>query len=796
MTAVTAESEPAPESAPASDPRSEDERTPFRDWPAAGRWVVYTVIGLVIALIAASIGTAAVIRRSFPRTDGTVALARIDGAADIRRDARGVPHVEADTAHDLFLAQGYAQAQDRFFAMDVARHRAAGRLSELLGRSAVSGDLTARTLGWRRLAETEYPDLAADTRAYLQAFSAGVNAYLRTRTPSTLSLEYTVLEVAGLDYKPEPWTPADSLAILKAEGSSWRDDVATEVDRARLAVDRTPTQIDELYPKHAPAAGEADAFVVSGALSASGRPLLADALSARPGLPSAWSQVSLQCRPVTDDCPFDVTGGTLDGVPGVLAGHNDDVAWGLARSRTDVADMYLEEVDGKQYLRGRQWRPLLLRDEKIRIQGAPSKTFTVRATEDGPLLSDVSAEVSSVGANAPVPDGAPERGNGYAVALAATALAPALTADALFELDRAEDARAVRAAAAKLALPGHDLLYAAEDDRIGKVTLGPLPTRSPGRRGLDAAPGWRLRGHWLDRTAALPVVTDPVGGVIGGNARIRFLVTHEPTGWTADELGNVQTDTLDPFARVLVRALQRVLVPSGYYADGRRLLADWDHRQSEDSAAAAYYAVVWSNLLRLTFHDQLRSSLWPDGSPRWATVMTRLLGEPNDPWWDDVETDDVIEDRDTILAEALRDARNELTRTMAREPSEWSLGRLLRLHLRDAPLRPRDLGMLSRLVDRGPYGVGGGNGTATGIEIDLADDYDVVRAPALRFVVDLGDLDASRWVVLGGTSGHAFAGHYRDQTERWRSGGSYLWPFTDAAVRRSGEDVLRLRRSD
>ncbi|MGO4256927.1 penicillin acylase family protein [Marmoricola sp. RAF53] len=771
-------------------------RTPFREWPAAGRWVVWGAIGLVVVLLATYAGAAAVVRRSFPRTDATIGLTRLVERADIRRDTHGVPYVSAPDARDLFLAQGYAQAQDQFFAMDVARHRAAGRLAELLGRSAVPSDLTARTLGWQRLAEAEYPMLAPTTQSYLRAFSAGVNAYLAAHTPSRLALQYTVLELGGLNYKPERWEPVDSLAILQAQ-AGWRDDVATEVERARLAVDRTPAQVDELYPAATSRLTGADAFAVAGSRTASGRPLLADAPAVRPSAPSPWIQVGLRCTRVTPVCPFSVSGATWAGVPGVVAGHNGGAAWGLAAGDSDVADLFLEKVQGDEYLRGRQWLPLARRDEVIRIAGEPSRKFTVRATEAGPLLSDVSGEVSSVGANAPVPAGAPERGNGYAVALAATALAPARSADALFALDAAADTDGVLRAAASFALPGHDLVVADDGDRIGRVALGPLPRRATGADGADAEPAWVRGNRWFGTLTELPTTRDPVGGTIGGNDRVRTLLAVPPTGgWTAESLARVQADTRNPLAPDLVPLLLRVLLPSRYYADGQRLLAGWDYSQPAGSAAAAYFNVVWSNLLRLTFHDQLRPSLWPDGGARWMVVVRKLLAEPNSPWWDDVDTAGIVEDRDTILGEAMRDARDELTRTVARDTTGWAWGDLLRVHLRDGPLRPRDLGPLNRIFDRGPSPVGGGPATIAGTEPDLALGYDVVRAPGLRFVADLGDRDASRWVGMAGASGHAFADHHVDQSPVWRAGESLAWPFTPVAVRRSGDDVVRLRRAD
>ena len=174
----------------------------------------------------------------------------LSGKVEVLRDQHGIPQVYADTAEDLFRAQGFVQAQDRFFEMDFRRHTTAGRLSELFGESTVEADLYIRTMGWRRVAAREYDLLEPSTRAYLNAYSDGVNAYLKGRSATELSVEYTVLGLTGLDYEPEEWTPVDSLAWLKAMAWDLRGNMDEEIARTRLSVDRTPEQVDELYPRY------------------------------------------------------------------------------------------------------------------------------------------------------------------------------------------------------------------------------------------------------------------------------------------------------------------------------------------------------------------------------------------------------------------------------------------------------------------------------------------------------------------------------------------------------------------
>ena len=339
------------------------------------RVLVVVCAALVVVALVATIAVTTVVRRSFPDRGGDVDVTGLGAPVTVLRDDQGVPQVYADSAEDLFAAQGYVQAQDRFFEMDLRRHITAGRLSELVGESkdALDADKVVRTLGWRRVAEQELPLLSATSRQYLQAYADGVNAYISGRSTSELGVEYAVLDLQLPDYHVEPWTPVDSLAWLKAMAWDLKSNYDDEITRARLSAYLSTRRIEQLYPPyptkdHAPILSEADtggsgasgdesasavpagtvraaqapsgrsalalaqralasvpelmgrgdgigsnSWVVSGSMTKSGKPLLANDPHLSPAIPSLWYQMGLHCRTVSAQCPFDVAGFTFSG---------------------------------------------------------------------------------------------------------------------------------------------------------------------------------------------------------------------------------------------------------------------------------------------------------------------------------------------------------------------------------------------------------------------------------------------------------------------------------------------------
>ncbi len=876
--------------------------------------VVVATLVVVALVVAASL--TALVRRPLPDYSGAADLAGLSGDVRVLRDGNGIAQVYADTPEDLFAAQGYVHAQDRFFEMDYRRHVTAGRLSELVGEdsTALAADSVIRTMGWRRVAEQEVALLDESTVTYLEAYSRGVNAYLRDRSPSELALAYTVLGVQVDLRTIEPWTPVDSLAWLKAVAWDLRSNYDSEMGRAlafgavgdesRVAELYPPYPIDERAPVVAtseagsaaalgPAArldgaaaarggtdagtdagtddvtdvddpdattaldaatraldavpvllGRGDgigsnAWAVGPELSATGGALLANDPHLAAQTPSTWYQVGLHCTDVGTACPFDVGGFGFSGLPGVLIGHNADVAWGMSNLRADVTDFFLEQVGGDTYLRDGAQEPLDARTEVIRVAGADDVEIEVRSTVHGPLLSDVLAVVDALGRESPVPTGSPIQGTGYEVALSWTALTPGRTADAIFAMDTATGWEEFRAAASLLEVPAQNLVYADTTGRIGYQASGRIPVRGAGtgRGQVDGTwprLGWSSAWDWTGTIPFedLPSVLDPADGfVVAANQavvgpgyphrlsrdwdygyrseRIRDVLeaardAGEPLG--VSDMAVLQTDVASPLADFFVPALlsQRVtpsatLTSEGaeFTRDAVEMLRDWDGTQPPDSAAAAYANAVWARTLDLTFGDELSSStLRPDGGSRWFEVVSRLLAEPESTWWDDRTTPTVVETRDQILTRALVDARLELTASLGKVPTRWEWGKLHRLQLRaDVLGADRVPAPVRGLYNPDPLELGGGTSLVDALAWDAsrAGDYDVTSVPSMRMVVDLGDLDASTWVDLTGVSGHPASAHYGDQTAAWAEGTQLPWPFTAEAVEAAADDELLLR---
>ncbi len=665
--------------------------TRFRRLPRTLRVTTYVAVALVLVLVAGALTGTMLVRRSFPETSGTVELPGLDADVRVLRDDHGIPQIYADTTEDLMAAQGYVHAQERFFEMDVRRHVTAGRLAELFGADAVETDAFVRTMGWRRVAERELGLLAPGTRTALDAYADGVNAYLKDRSPSEISLEYTVLGAGGLDYQPAKWDAVDSLAWLKAMAWDLRGNMEEEIQRA-LAVGAVGTErAEELWPtydyaEHPPIVDQgavvdgvfeqdataggtrnpvrpppfggaalrelaglgrslgrmpallgrgdgigSNSWVVSGDRTATGAPMLANDPHLGVSLPGIWMQVGLHCNEVSEACPYDVAGFSFSGVPGVVIGHNADIAWGFTNQGTDVSDLYLERLRGDEWRQGRTWQPLETRRETIEVAGGDDVEITVRSTAHGPLLSDADDAVDGVLDDVAGDPRADDEEIG--VALQWTALRPAPTMDAVLDLNRADDWNSFRSAAADLAAPAQNIVYADREGHIGYQATGTTPIRKSGHDGRMPVAGWLPENDWTGEFVpfdGLPNVLDPDSGVVvtANQAVSRpsysYLLTEDyDVGFrssriselladrddlTADDLLAVQRDDRNPMAPVLVPHLLDLRLARGYFSDGQRVLEDWDFRQPASGAgspAAAYYNAVWRNLLRLTFHDEL-----------------------------------------------------------------------------------------------------------------------------------------------------------------------------------------------
>ncbi|MGW5097060.1 penicillin acylase family protein [Streptomyces nodosus] len=906
------------------------------------------------------------VRASFPQTKGETTLDGLSGSVDVRRDAYGIPQIYASSDEDLFMAQGYVQAQDRFYEMDVRRHMTSGRLSEMFGKGQVKNDEFLRTLGWDRVAQKEYDSkLSAATKKYLQAYAKGVNAYLKGKDGKSISLEYAALGLTN-DYKPETWTPVDSVAWLKAMAWDLRGNMQDEIDRSLMTSRLGPKQIADLYPEYeygkkkpivregqynelarvfeqtgstgsagtgstdtgtegsgsalgtggtdttgtATGAGDmsgttgttggtdasgastadssalesqltglynvlddvptavgvngngigSNSWVVSGAHTITGKPLLANDPHLSASLPSVWYQMGLHCTEVSAKCKYDVTGYTFAGMPGVIIGHNQNIAWGMTNSGVDVTDLFLERISGNGYLYDGKVRPFKTRTETIKIAGGGSKKIVVRETNNGPLLSDRDGELVKVGKKATVDTAAPDRGDGYGIALRWTALDPGTTMDAVFEIDKASNWTEFRKAARSFEVPSQNLVYADTKNHIGYQLPGRIPVRGQDGDGSLPAPGWDSKYGWTGEYIpqdALPYEYDPKRGYIvtanqavidkakypytltadwgygSRSQRIDDLIEAKIKGGgkiSTDDMRQMQLDNSSEIARMLVPKLLKLDIADKHVREAQKLLEGWNGTQDADSAAAAYFNAVWRNILKLAFGNKLPKELrvkgqclWvepadttgpadadqkvrecgqrdadqaqPDGGDRWFQVVGNIIDDPKNDWWQTPKTRNrpAATNRDELFARAMEDARWELTAKLGKDIDTWSWGRLHRLFLKNQTLGTSGPGILQYMLNRGPWNLDGGEATVNATGWNAAGGYGVVWVPSMRMVVNLDDLDKSKWINLSGASGHAYSAHYTDQTDKWAEGKLLAWHFSKDAVDQNTTDTLVLK---
>ncbi len=505
------------------------------------RWLALGLAGL-LALAALGLGGGYLwLRQSLPQIDGEIAVAGLEAPVSVVRDEWAIPQIEAASLRDAIFAEGFVHAQDRFWQMEFQRRLGAGRLAEILGAAALPTDRFMRTLGFYRLAEASLQHLNERTRALLEAYALGVNAWLATRN-GPLPPEFLILRHSAI----EPWSPADSLVWLRLMALDLSVNYGEELQRAGLAKRLSDEQLADIWPDYpdgapvtlvalaralpfraladalppAPPPGQgSNAWVVAGSRTASGAPLLANDPHLGLQAPGVWYLVHLQTP------ELELTGASLPGVPGIVLGHNGSVAWGFTNTGPDTQDLFVERTDPAdpgRYLTPDGSQPFATREEVIRVKDGAPVALTVRATRHGPVISD---RLPDQGLFEP----------GHVVALAWAALAEDdRTMQALLELNRARDWASFVGAAEHVLAPMQNIFYADTAGHIGLIAPGRVPIRRQGD-GRWPVPGWSGEYDWQGWIpfAALPRALDPADGLLF-NANNRLVPEDYPYLLAAD----------------------------------------------------------------------------------------------------------------------------------------------------------------------------------------------------------------------------------------------------------------------
>jgi penicillin amidase len=775
------------------------------------RLLALLVIALVLLALAGAGAGAALVWRSFPTISGRLTVPGLSAPVEIVRDGWGIPHLYAQTARDLFFAQGYVHAQDRLWQMDFTRRVPSGRLSELFGEVTLRSDRFLRTIGMRRAAEEERAHLDPESAAALSAYAEGVNAWIAQHR-SRLPVEFTLLQ-----YQPEPWSTTDSLVYGKllawTLGGNWKYQLLRAHLIARFGTDGMRMLLPP-YPAGAPVIVPAGArfdawragalrplldagglpsgigsnnWVLSGSRTATGRPLLANDPHLDSQMPSTWYEMHLVGG------PFDVIGATLPGVPGVIIGHNAEIAWGVTNAGPDVQDLYIERfdpADPTRYLYRGRWEPITLIREEIRVRGRRDPvTAPVRLTRHGPIINDVVE-----GLDAPL-------------AFRWTALEPGTVLASVLHLDRARNWDEFRAALRLWTVPAQNFVYADRAGNIGYQLPGRIPLRANGD-GLIPVPGWTGEHEWTGAIPfeRLPSVRNPSrGSIVTANNRIvpegyAYVLSHEvDPGFraarieallaplrraTLADMQAIQLDLISLPGRETVRALDGVRTAeepaAGLLADLRR----WDGSLRPESRSAAIYEAFRIALAPRLFKEALGNDLYAQYIERpevWQPVLLRLLRDRSSHWWGG-------RGRDAVVADALREASDLLTRRLGPDRSSWTWGRLHATNFVHPLVR---IWALSWIFNAGAPPTGGDLFTVNNGGFSR-DTFAQIIVASYRQIVDLHDWDQSVAIHTTGQSGLPFHRHYRDLVPLWATGGYHPMLFSKPRIQQNAEGILTL----
>ena len=738
-----------------------------------------TALGIAILLFAAVV--TGLLWLTLPPRSQQARIPGLTGPVDIGFDADGIPRIHAASALDAAAALGFVHARDRLFQMDLMRRAASGRLSEIAGSATLDYDRTMRTLGLRRRAVEDYAALPAETRAVLEAYTRGVNAWITERGRFSAP-EFLVLGA------PEPWQASDCLLWGETMGLwlsyNWR----TELSRLALSGHVPQQKIDELWPPGGPGRPEAgiapptqfaqaaselaavlprfpqpftlpdsasNEWAVDARHTATGAPLLAGDPHLAFGFPSIWYLARIE----TPDGVL--AGATAPGLPFMVLGHNGTMAWTFTTTGADVQDVFIETPAGDgQYQTPDGPRPFIVHEERIKVWGEPDQMLTVRETGHGPVISDLH----------PVGD--------RILAVAMGNLAPGNTAPAgLLALNQAKDIAAAGKAAALITVPVMNLLVA-DRQHIALYVTGRVPIR---RAGDGSAPVPGDGSHdwtgWASGDQLPHYVDPPSGRLVNANERIAppdfptFLARDWFGDWRANRIrtlldssdhmtpadfARMQIDVQSPFAQQILPALLAVPAPTDDVARrAQALLKDWDGAMTMNAPQPLIFNAWVHQFFGLVLQQ---ASIGINESGPLIEFVAYVLSPGGAHWCGG----DCTATLQTALANAMRD----LSARFGNDPAQWRWGdahQAVFAHplLRTLPI----LGPLSTLSIPSP-----GDDTTIDRGGPAYKQFQSVHGPEYRGVYDLADLDRSLFIMAPGQSGNLLSRHSKDFLTRWRDG--------------------------
>jgi penicillin amidase len=811
----------------------------------ARRWGQRILIGLGLLLVAAAGFAALFAYSSVPPVSGTLPVAGLTKPVDIIRDSNAVPHVFGSSVTDLYRGLGFAHAQDRLWQMETIRLAAQGRLSEVLGQRTIKIDVLMRTLDLYGYAERAFEKFPRHERALLMAYAEGVNAFIERSTgllEQRLPLEFTLLR-----HKPEPWRPADSVAVVKMMALNLSTNLAFEIRRLALAAQGlSPAEIEDvmtpreesrapplpdlrqLYPLRplqaaAPSpttmtaaldemigTGASNSWVVSGERTKSGHPLLANDPHLGLSAPSTWYLAHIALvRP--DNSTANAMGATLPGTPLIVLGRGDTLAWGFTNSGADVQDLFVEKLNPdnpNEYLTPDGWRAFESQPMEFKIAGGKTKTVKRLRSRHGPVLPASFRNIGSI------------LQPGYVMALQWTALNDedgSITAGTFDE--KIVTVSDYFSRLHPYVVPIQAVVAADTQGKIGLFAPGRIPIRHPENtmQGRAPVPGWEAVYDWQGYVPfdQLPQEINPSQGAIGtANAKFvrdtyPYLITHDwdpdfrmkrvknlivdRSGQDMETMRAAQLDVLSPaFAELMPLMVSTARPAAGAeYATLLDQLARWDTTMRRDAVEPLIMMAWLKHAGRAVFADDLGPAFVMFNRPR-AVAMTRILrGKATSRDWCDNGATAQKETCGDSLVGALKSALAELEKLYGKDRSKWSWGQ--------AHIAFGENQVLGRIPVIGPYfnitpQSPGGPYTLNRGVVDFDQDHPFANrhAASYRAIYDLQDLDRSVYIQSTGQSGNPFSRYYRTFANDWANGNYITIPSRRQAIEQDAIGTWRL----
>ncbi|AYC30396.1 penicillin acylase family protein [Paenisporosarcina cavernae] len=759
-----------------------------------GKILLWTLGTLALLILAVAIGLNWFIGKSKPQISGELHVDMLEEEVSVERDEKGVPHITAKSEADLYRAQGFVQAQDRLFQMDLARRQASGTLSEVVGDAAVSTDKFFRTFSLRDAAEKSWAGYGSEAKQVLEWYAEGVNAYITyAKEENKLSYEFSLL-----GYEPSDWDTIDSLTIGKYMaydlGGNWSSLAVRHWALGNLP-EAKAKELFITYPEDKPSIIQANLdnqvkvanafdasllpnefngsnnWVVSGEKTASGKPLLADDPHLGLSTPSIWYQMHLSSP------EQNVSGVIFAGVPGIILGHNESIAWGVTNVGPDVQDLYIEKPNPStkyEYEYDGKWEKAEVRDEPIRVKDGDTVDFEVVVTRHGPIISDVMYDNTESEA---------------VFSMQWTALEPTLELQAVLNMNKATNWEEFETALEDFHAPAQNFVFASTDGTIAYKANGRIPIRKQGDAQLPV-PGNSSDYGWKGYVPydELPRVVNPKEGFIAtaNNEVVDDSYPYHITDFWAqsyryerisevlqagdsfkkEDMMALQMDTQDLLAREFVQDMVATVRKSDradHLEKYVTILDDWDQNDSKDSAAPLIFH-RWIKQLPITlFAPEMPEDVYDllQGKGNITDQMLRDAFAGNEGEW--VKQYGGL---DKWLADSLEESMKNVAEEFGEDPKDWKWGEYHQLTF-DHPLGGASP-VLGYLLNAKSVPVSGSNITVMAAGFD--EDGRVDHGASWRYVVDLADTSKAYHIVGPGQSGHIKSKWFHDQVQDWAKG--------------------------